>query len=147
MLILELIKNGGVGVLSTMPSIHKYVFQFHRIWTTRVKENNEEEQKTKRQKNEQPWTLAYTLVLQTMSFPLSCCFWFGPIGFPSKMMPCRLNHNSICLGPRSLSKVLGTNLKLLTNKNAWFHWALILGPLSKVALRICGGTTQCLKHV
>ncbi len=35
------------------------------------KKKNEEEQKTKKQKIEQPWTLAYSLVLQTMSFPLS----------------------------------------------------------------------------
>jgi hypothetical protein len=142
MLTLELIKNGGVGVLSTMSSIHKCIFHSHRIWTTRVKKNNEEEQK-----NEQPWTLAYTLVLHTMSFPWSCFFWFGPIGFPSKMMPCRLNHNLICLGPRPLSKVLGTSLKLLTNRNAWFHWAPVLGPLFKVALKICGGTTECPKQV
>ncbi len=59
--------------------------------------------KLKKQWNEQPWTLAYTLVFQTTSFPWSCFFWFGPIGFPSKMMPCKLNHNLICLcfGPLS----------------------------------------------
>jgi hypothetical protein len=58
------------------------------------------------------------------------------IGFPSKMMPCKLNHNLISLGPESLSKSLGTNSKLLFNRNARFHWTLLLGPLFKVALRI-----------
>jgi hypothetical protein len=33
-----------------------------------------------------------------------------------------------------LSKDLGTNLKLSTNKNIQFHWIFLLGPLSKVAL-------------
>jgi hypothetical protein len=36
------------------------------------------------------------------------------------------------LGP--LSKGFETNLKLLTNKNARFHWTLLLGTLSKVGL-------------
>jgi hypothetical protein len=30
--------------------------------------------------------------------------------------------------------VLGTNLKLSTNKIAWIHWSLNLGPASKVTL-------------
>jgi hypothetical protein len=51
-------------------------------------------------------------------------------------MPCRLNHNLICLGLGLLSKGLGTNLKLLANRNAQFHWTLLLGPLSKVALSV-----------
>jgi hypothetical protein len=90
--------------------------------------------KNKKPRNEQPLTLSYTLVLQTMSSYLSWFFLSGPIDFPSKMMPCKLNHNLICLGPESLSKSLGTNLKLLTNKNTRFHWTLLFGPLSKVAL-------------
>jgi hypothetical protein len=36
------------------------------------------------------------------------------------------------LGPSS--KGIGTNLKLSTNKIAWIHWSLDLGPSSKVAL-------------
>jgi hypothetical protein len=35
-------------------------------------------------------------------------------------MPCKLNQNLICLGPRPLSKCLRSTLKLLTNKNAPF---------------------------
>jgi hypothetical protein len=66
-------------------------------------------------------------------------------------MPCKLNHNLICLGPESLSKSLGTNLKLLTNRNTRFHWTLLFGPLSKVALTflilfICGTRTGFLKE-
>jgi hypothetical protein len=51
-------------------------------------------------------------------------------------MPCRLNHNLICLGLGPLSEGLETNLKLLTNSNTPFHWTLPLGALSKVALNI-----------
>jgi len=53
----------------------------------------------------------------------------------SKMMPCKLNNHLICLDPEPMSKSLATNLRLLTNKNAQFHWTLLLGPLSKVTLR------------
>ncbi len=56
--------------------------------------------------------------------------------FPSKMMPCKLNQNLICLDPEPLCKGVETNLKLLTNRNAWFHWTLLLGVLSKVALSL-----------
>jgi hypothetical protein len=145
MLTFKLIKNGGVGVLSTMSSIHKCFFHYYRIWTTRVKENNEKEQK--KPKKWATLDLSSHFGSPNHELSLKLFFWFGPIGFPSKMMPCRLNQNLICLGPRSLCKVLGTNLKLLTNRNAWFHWAPVLGPLFKVALRICGGTTKCPKQV
>jgi hypothetical protein len=50
-------------------------------------------------------------------------------------MPCKLNHNLICLGLGSLSIGFETNLKLLTNRNVQFHWTLLLEPLSKVPLR------------
>jgi hypothetical protein len=69
-----------------------------------------------------------------MSFPLMSFFLFGPIGFPSKMMPCKSQFDYFGLGPSS--KGLGTNLKFLTNRNAQFHWTLFLGPLSKVAPNI-----------
>jgi hypothetical protein len=106
--------------------------------------------KNKKPRNEQPLTLSYTLILQTVSSYLSRFFLSRPIDFPSKMMPCKLNHNFICLGPGSLSKSLGTNLKLLTSRNTWFHWILLFGPLSKVALRflilfICGTRTGISK--
>jgi hypothetical protein len=78
-------------------------------------------EKNKKERNEQPWTLPYTLVFQTISSPLSFFFWYGSIGFPSKMMPCKLNHNLICLGLGPSSEGLGINLKLLTNRNVQFH--------------------------
>jgi hypothetical protein len=53
---------------------------------------------------------------------------------PSKMMPCRLNHSMICLGLKPWSKGFGTNLKVLTNRNYWFRWTLLLGPCLKWAL-------------
>jgi hypothetical protein len=37
------------------------------------------------------------------------------------MMPCKLNHNLICVDLGLLSKGLEMNLKLLTNKNVRFH--------------------------
>jgi hypothetical protein len=49
-------------------------------------------------------------------------------------MSCRINHNLICLGFGPSSKGLGVILKFLTNRNVQFHWTLLLGPLSKVAL-------------
>jgi hypothetical protein len=82
-------------------------------------------EKNKKQRNEHPRTLSYTLVLQTMNFPLSSCFVSRPIGFPSKMMPRKLNHNLIFFGSRPLPKGLGINLKFLTNRNAQFHWTLL----------------------
>jgi len=55
--------------------------------------------------NEQPWTLAYTLILKTIGCPLSCFLGSRPIHFPSKMMLRTLNHNLICLVLGLLSKV------------------------------------------
>jgi len=49
-------------------------------------------------------------------------------------MPCKLNHNLICLGPGPSFKRPWDQFKPLTNKNARFHWILLFGPLSKVAL-------------
>jgi len=54
--------------------------------------------KNKKWRNEQCQTLAYTLVLQSMSSPLSFLFWSIQIDFPSKVMLCRLNHNLFCFG-------------------------------------------------
>ncbi len=88
--------------------------------------------KNKKQRNEQPWTLAYTSILLKLSFKLF--FLSRPIGFPSKMMPCKQNHNLICLCHGPLFKGLGTNLKLLTTRNVQFHWTLVPGPLSTMAL-------------
>jgi hypothetical protein len=71
-----------------------------------------------------------------LSFKLS--FLVQTNWFPSKLMPYTLNHNLICLGLRPSSKGLGTNLKLLINKNAQFHWTLLLRPLFKMTLIISG---------
>jgi hypothetical protein len=43
--------------------------------------------------------------------------------------------NCILFGLGPSFKGLGTNLKLSTNKIAWIHWFLDLGPSSKVTLR------------
>jgi hypothetical protein len=131
-----------LGVLSTMFSIHRCIFHSHRIWATRVKKNSEEEEP----KNSKKWTnLDPSLNFDSSNHELSCkLVFFGSrsISSPSKMMPCKLNHNLICLHPGPLSKNLGTNLKFLTNKNAWFHWTLLHGPLSKVTLIML---TCCMK--
>jgi hypothetical protein len=77
-----------MGVLSTMSSIHN-TFPFSQNLNKKGKKNNEKKQKNK--KNEQSWTLVYTLVLQTME-PVSFFFFSGskPIDFLSKMKPCKL---------------------------------------------------------
>jgi hypothetical protein len=66
----------------------------------------QKKKQTNKQTNGQPWTLTYTLVLQTLSSRLKSFFWFRPIGFLFKMMPCKLNHNLISLGRRPLSNAL-----------------------------------------
>jgi len=76
-------------------------------------------EKNNKQKHEQPWTLTYTLVLQTMSSPLSSFFFCSkPIGFPSKMMPCTQNHKWSCIGLGPLFKVA---LRYLFIKHANFR--------------------------
>ncbi len=130
MSILKFVKNKGVGVLSTMSSIYSMSSML-----TKFDQQDKRKQWKGGEKKTKKWATlnsSFHLVLQSMSFPLCSFFWSGPIGFPSKMMSCKLNHNLICLGP--LSKDLGTNLKLLTKRNAQYHWTLLLGPLSKVAL-------------
>ncbi len=97
--------------------------------------------KKKTKKNEQPW-LALTLWFSKPWDALEALFvWFGPNGFPSKTMPCKLNHNLICLGPILSSKALATDLKLLINRNVQFHWTLLLGAMSKVTLKNFQHTT------
>jgi len=61
--------------------------------------------------------------------------WSGPVGSPSKTMPCKLNHNLICLGHVPSSKGLATN------RNVQFHWTLLLGAMSKVVLKNFQHTT------
>jgi hypothetical protein len=76
-LTLELIKNGGVGVLSTMSSIRKGIFHSHKIWTMRIKKglkkNSEENKKTKK------WaTLDHNLHFGSTNHELSFkMFFFG----------------------------------------------------------------------
>ncbi len=112
MSILELIKNEKVNILSIMFSIHSMSFIFSKF-----------EQQDYKNNNNKKVTFNLSLHLGSLDHELSFkrfffFFWSGPIGFPLKMMPCKLNHNLICLGSESLSKRLGTNLKLLTNRNA-----------------------------
>jgi hypothetical protein len=106
------------------------------ILTKFEQQDKKKAMKKKKQTNKQTWTLAYTLVLQIMSFPVSSFSWSGSIDFPSKMIPCKLNHNLICFGLGVLLKSLETGSKLLTNRNAQFHWTLLLEPLFNVALKL-----------
>jgi hypothetical protein len=66
---LELVKNERVGVLLTMFSM----FSIHNMPSILTKFENKDlkkiVEKSKKQRNEQSWTLAYTLVLQTTSSP------------------------------------------------------------------------------
>ncbi len=54
-------------MLSTMSSIHSISSILTEFEQQRFLKNSEKN----KQRNEQPWTLAYTLVLQIMSSPLS----------------------------------------------------------------------------
>jgi hypothetical protein len=97
---------GGAGVLLTMSSIHRCIFHSHKIWATRIKENNEKEPIFLKK-----WiNLNLNLHFGSPNHELSYFFWSGPIGFPSKLMACKLNHDLICLHPGALSEDLETNL-------------------------------------
>ncbi len=54
--------------------------------------------------------------------------------FSSKMVPCRFRLNLSLFGLGPWSKGCGSNLWLLANRIALFHWTLDLGPSSKVTL-------------
>jgi hypothetical protein len=127
-------KNGGVGVLSTMSLIHRCIFYSHKNLNNKGKRKQWKKQKTKKWATLDP-RLHFGSLNHELSFKLF--FWFRPIGFPSKMMPRTLNHNLICVGPGSLFKGLGTNLKFLNNRTTWFHWTPLLGTLSTMAMNIC----------
>jgi hypothetical protein len=49
------------------------------------------------------------------------------------MVSCKWHLNLISIGVGSSSKGLGSNLWLLTNKNAPFRWTLDLGPRTLVS--------------
>ncbi len=100
------------------------------------KEKRVEKSKEKKQKNKEMKNLGSQLTLWFSKSPSSSFSWFEPIGFPCKIMPCKLNHNLICLGLEPSSKGLEANLKFLTNRNVRFHWTLFFEPLFKVALSI-----------
>jgi len=88
------------------------------------------------------WILEFesTLVVAwfSKSGALVLALFFGPnqLIFPPKQVSCRFSLNLPLFDLGSSSKGLGTNLKLLTNKIAWIHWSLDLGPSSKVTLII-----------
>jgi hypothetical protein len=77
--------------------------------------NNGEKLKTKNYTTLEP-SLHFSSTNHELSFKL----FFSPnqLVFPSQMMPCKLNHNLICVDLGPSSKGLGTNLKLLTYRNA-----------------------------
>jgi hypothetical protein len=83
-----------------------------------------------------PWSLAWFLVLQIRSSLLALFFGRSQLVFPPKQVSCRFSLNLPLFGLGPSSKGLGTNLKLSTNKIAWIHWSLDLGPSSEVTLRV-----------
>ncbi len=91
---------------------------------------------------------ACILVLQIMSFSFEVfyrLFWSEPIDFPSKMVPCKFGLDLPLFGLQPLSKVHGSNLWLLTNRIALFHWTLNLGPSSKLTLKLDWNKSQVHK--
>ncbi len=122
---LDVLKNGMVGgcalnnvFLHPWNVFHSCTISMSRTSEKKTLKNNEKQWK------KQPWTLAYILVLQTMSSPLSSTFWFRPTQFPSKMVPYRCHLNLASIGLGSSSKGLGSNLWFLTNRNVPFCWTL-----------------------
>jgi len=85
------------------------------------------------------YTLVISLILDSPNQELALWrlfFGLNQLIFPPKEVPCRFSLNLPLFGLGPLSKGLRTNLKLLTNKIAWIHWSLDLGPSSKVALNL-----------
>jgi hypothetical protein len=72
MSILELVKNGGSGVLSIRPSIHSMLSILTKF-EQQGKKKTTPKKKAEKQRNEQPCPL----VLLTRRFPLSFYFWCG----------------------------------------------------------------------
>jgi hypothetical protein len=106
-------------VLSTMSSISNISFILTKYCYLTNKDKTKQYKKTKKHNNEQPWILAYTLILQTLSSLVSFLFFgLDQLIFLPKTIPCKLNHDLIRLGPKLLSESLGTDLKILINKNA-----------------------------
>jgi hypothetical protein len=131
-------KKWGACVLSTMSSVHS-------IFSILIK--FKQQGFLKIVKKSKKWTtldLNLHFGFPNYEFSFKVFFLSRTIGFPSKMMPCRLNYNLICLGLGSFSKSFGTNLKLLTNRNVRFHWTSFLGALSKVALNVTCATQHVL---
>jgi hypothetical protein len=90
---LDALENGMVGVCIQQcppPSMknfsHSCTISTLKTSEKKTLKNNESGEK---QWKKQLWTLGYILVLKTMSFPLSSIFWFRPIEFLSKIVPCR----------------------------------------------------------
>jgi hypothetical protein len=73
---------------------------------------------------------------QELALLLALFFGTSQLIFPPKQVPCRFSVNLPFFGLGPSSKGLGTNLKLSTNKVAWIHCSLDLGPSSKVAFKI-----------
>jgi hypothetical protein len=61
-------------------------------------------------------------------------------------VPCRFSLNLPLFGLGPSSKGLRTNYNLLTNKIAWIHWSLDLGPSSKVT-RSVGWLFTFMKNI
>jgi hypothetical protein len=78
-----------------------------------------------------------THIWSTYALLLTLFLGANQLIFPPKHVPCRfsLKFPLFGCGPLS-SKGLEINLKLLTNKIAWIHWSLDLGPSSKVTLNL-----------
>jgi hypothetical protein len=90
----------------------------------------------KKQWKKQHWSLIYILVFQTMSFPFNFIFWFGPIEFPFKLMPCKCHFKFVWIGSRSSPKGLRSNLWLLIHRITPFCCTFVLKHSFKVPFRV-----------
>ncbi len=123
-----MVKNERIATIFSIHNLSSILIEFQQQGFKK---------KVKKSKDTKKWaTLDLSVHVGSPNHEFSCklfFFWSRPNWFPSKMMPCKLNHNFICLGHVPLSKGLETNLKLLTNKNARLHWNLVSsGPKTSV---------------
>jgi hypothetical protein len=98
-------------VLSAISSIHRCIFHSHNTkFEQQGYKKTIKKQKTKNKKKLNP-NLHFDS--SNHGSPLSYLFGSELIDFSLKLMPCKINHNLICLDLQPLSKGLGTKFEAL----------------------------------
>jgi hypothetical protein len=85
-------------------------------------------EKNQEWKNEQPLDPSLHFGFPNHELPFKFCL--NQLGFPSKMMPCRLHHNLICFGPRPL----GVGMVRWTNFGVAGVFFFVVGVIARVCI-------------